>query len=195
MPNFTKNNAQKKLNNYIEIKNFLSNNEIKKIFDIIKELNLELISGKIGNDEYESTIRENKILWIPFNDKSKWIYDIIINKTFKINNENFQFQIDGYPEIQISYYYGNNSGHYSWHTDIGEWPLSKRKVSIIIQLSDPLTYEGGKLHIFDGGVKKTLKQNKGDGIIFPSYIPHKVDKVIKGNRISLVLWLNGNPFI
>ena len=122
------NNTQKNINKYIEVKKFLSHNQIKKMFDIIKNLNLKLINGTIdGKETVEPSKRVNKVLWIPFNDETKWLYNIITKKTLKVNNENFQFtNIEGYPSIQISYYYGNVSGHYDWHCDIGNWPAIKR---------------------------------------------------------------------
>jgi len=40
-----------------------------------------------------------------------------------------------------------------------------------------------------------MNKEKGTIICFPSYIIHRVSKVTKGQRRSLVLWIHGPPFV
>ena len=78
---------------------------------------------------------------------------------------------------------------------MGPDETSSRKISIVVQLSDPLEYEGGELQISDGGTNRVCEKTKGTIIIFPSYLLHRVTPVTKGTRRSLVLWVTGPPFV
>ena len=97
------------------------------------------------------------------------------------------------------WHYATENGHYTWHQDIGPGMLSKRKISITVQLSGPEEYEGGDLEVFTGGNYKEgdfIKSPKGMGtvFIFPSYLLHRVTPVTKGIRRSFVLWVGGSPY-
>ena len=78
---------------------------------------------------------------------------------------------------------------------------SRRKLSMVIQLTDPTEYEGGSLELDTkqiGGKDKqpnadNLKQ-LGTTIIFPSFLRHRVTPVTEGKRYSLVCWYEGSPF-
>ena len=69
-----------------------------------------------------------------------------------------------------------------------------RKLSISIQLTDPTKYEGGDLNLYWSDDPVTMKNNKGSLFIFPSYMLHEVTPVTKGERNSLVCWVNGPQF-
>ena len=87
--------------------------------------------------------------------------------------------------------YKQNSKGYDWHTDIGLGMASTRKISITVNLND--NYEGGNLQFFSD---KTYEFNppRGDAIAFPSFLPHRVTPITKGERWSLVAWIGGQPF-
>ena len=42
---------------------------------------------------------------------------------------------------------------------------------------------------------KKINKTKGGITVFPSHVWHKVDKVKKGTRYSLVFWFKGNQFV
>ena len=88
--------------------------------------------------------------------------------------------------------------HYGWHADIGPGLLSKRKISITVQLSEPDEYEGGDMEVFKGGSMKgpfdQAPRKAGCVFIFPSFMMHRVAPVTKGTRKSFVLWLGGNHY-
>ena len=65
-----------------------------------------------------------------------------------------------------------------------------RKLSISIQLSDKLDYEGGNFEFEDITSSMDFKEI-GTIIIFPSYLRHRVTKVTSGIRRSLVAWFYG----
>jgi PKHD-type hydroxylase len=68
-----------------------------------------------------------------------------------------------------------------------------RKLSVIVQLTDPEEYEGCDLNLNVGSIN-TMKKTQGSVIVFPSYVLHQVTPITKGTRHSLVAWLAGDPF-
>ena len=82
---------------------------------------------------------------------------------------------------------------YGWHQDFGG--LLSRKLSLVMQLSDPEEYEGGELQIMVGGEKPiSINKQKGLVVVFPSWAVHQVTPVTKGLRQSLVAWVSGPNF-
>tara|TARA_R110000796_G_scaffold124349_4_gene238809 strand:+ start:5037 stop:5651 length:615 start_codon:yes stop_codon:yes gene_type:complete len=145
-----------------------------------------------GLDSRSSTIK-----WVPFSEETKWIYDKIGLLSKIANEEMFNFNIYNMPEqIQYTEYYSTNKGHYDWHMDLGTTGYMKfRKISVTVQLSGPDEYEGGDLQIWSGGQQpNTAPKGKGNVVIFPSFMMHRVTPVTKGTRKSFVLWLGGESF-
>jgi len=99
-------------------------------------------------------------------------------------------------QIQYTEYYGTNKGHYDWHMDLGSQGFMKfRKISVTVQLSDSNEYEGGDLQIWTGGqYPMTAPRGKGNVVIFPSFMMHRVTPVTSGTRKSFVLWLGGEHY-
>ena len=64
-----------------------------------------------------------------------------------------------------------------------------RKITCVTLLNDDFT--GGKLALWYTGQRYSFPFNKGDVIMFPSYVQHKVDPVESGVRYSLVSWSYG----
>ena len=84
---------------------------------------------------------------------------------------------------------------YNWHTD-GEPnnPIRDIKLTCLLNLSED-EYEGGNLKLFDAKEVEVENFNKpGSAIIFPSFINHKVTKLIKGERYTLAIWWYGPKF-
>jgi predicted 2-oxoglutarate/Fe(II)-dependent dioxygenase YbiX len=52
-----------------------------------------------------------------------------------------------------------------------------RKLSMVLQLSDPSEYEGGELQILDKANPETVTKQKGMITVFPSYTLHQVTPV------------------
>jgi len=144
----------------------------------------------------EDSYRKSNIKWVPFDDEHKWIYDKIGNMVMEANQNMFKFDLWSMPEqIQYTEYYDYEKGHYDWHMDIGFDDLSKRKVSVTVQLSGGDEYEGGDLQLWPGGTYPiNAPRGKGNVVIFPSFMMHRVTPVIGGTRKSFVLWLGGGHY-
>jgi len=67
-----------------------------------------------------------------------------------------------------------------------------------LMLSDSSEYEGGDLefqYVVNGEFEtETVKLERGDILIFPSMVSHRVTEVTSGNRNVLVAWAWGPPY-
>ena len=67
-----------------------------------------------------------------------------------------------------------------------------RKLSFSVQLSNHDEYEGGNVQLLnDGGKKYIAPRQRGTIVLFDSRTPHRVLKVTKGTRRSIVGWVVG----
>ena len=69
-----------------------------------------------------------------------------------------------------------------------------RKLSMVLQLTDPSEYEGGDLQLLETEDPVTLKRDQGTVLFFPSYTPHRVTEITRGTRNSVVGWTTGKPY-
>jgi PKHD-type hydroxylase len=142
-----------------------------------------------------------------------WIYKEIHPYIHLANqNAGWNFQWDYSEPCQFTKY--KKGQYYDWHCDGSNKPYSKkelgigmygkvRKLSVTVSLSDTKDYSGGELE-FDFRendpnkkrhiVKCTQILPKGSLVVFPSFVWHRVCKVKKGHRYSLVIWNLGWPF-
>jgi len=105
----------------------------------------------------------------------------------------WNFDIWGYQDsFQYTIYYGDG-GHYDWHVDMGPG-ISNRKISCVLQLSDPEEYDGGDLQMNPGGQILTVPKQLGTICFFPSFMLHRVTPLNSGVRKSLVNWFCGANF-
>jgi PKHD-type hydroxylase len=184
------------LTNYYYYKNQLNDEDIEKIIQISK--NYKQIDGNVSN-EINYDYRKSKIIWLPLNDETKFIYEKIVNLVKDANHNMWNFHITNLvDDLQLSEYNdgseGEEPGHYDWHMDFGK-NSSTRKISISVQLSESNDYEGGDLEFMIHRSIIKAPREKGTVILFPSYITHRVTKVTKGTRKSLVIWFHGPPFV
>ena len=116
----------------------------------------------------------------------------------KANANNFGFDLVKDFNMQFGEYKEDDKGFYDWHADQGlvTNKLIDRKLSIVVQLTDPSEYEGGQLEFNVEGNLFTPNnfEKKGSVIVFPAFYMHRVTPVTKGVRNSLVAWVNGPNF-
>ena len=180
----------------------LTKEEVERVIEMAAKLP-QVRATTIGDDENKKEATENRssmVKWIPQTNEWDWLYERLIGMAHEANDNTWDFDLISAPEnIQYTEYYASEEGHYDWHQDIGSGTLpSKRKVSITLQLSADDEYVGGELQLTGGGdgngsiiESTTLPRGKGVGVLFPSYMMHRVSKVTKGVRKSLVLWVGG----
>ena len=178
----------------------LSQEEIQAIEELANTfafVSAGIASGAKGDDLH--AIRKSNIKWLsPVDDfgngiaRTHWLYEKLMTYIEIANDEMWQFDLTVLNDsIQYTVYDGTEKGFYDWHLDIGPDELALRKVSLVVQLSDPTDYEGGELQIQRGKFLDTPTKTKGSIILFPSYLLHRVTPVTSGIRKSLVLWAGG----
>ena len=159
-------------------------------------------------------LRKSKNAWIP---SSHWIGGLIWHYVMLANRTNFNYNLTRMDHELMQYTHYGEGMYYNWHTDgdidtaytptSGESNYTQeslaqdyviqnadlvRKLSFVLQLSNPADYEGGELQIEDalGNIVSATK-TKGALIFFDSRTRHRVSKVTKGFRQSLVGWVVG----
>jgi PKHD-type hydroxylase len=149
-------------------------------------------SHSVMNKEIRTT---DVAWWLPC-EKTKHIWEKIVNVIAEANNQFFHFDLTGcYEPAQLGLYKAKDKGHYDWHIDCGMKNAVPRKLSLTILLSDPDDFKGGNLELKTTNDKPiTVEQVQGRAYFFPSYTLHRVTPVTKGIRRSLVMWIGGPPF-
>ena len=194
MYHFTK---PQNLFNYYHFTNPLDNHIISNISEIVS--NLDSVEGGVKNSQDQSS-RKSQVKWIHSSDNTFDLFSHLESLIDYANKDYYNFDIINSSEaIQYTEYNELDNGEYGWHTDaFAPSAPPYRKLSLTIQLSDPSEYEGGDLQINipqpEKNVITTVPKKKGEVIIFPSYMWHRVTPVTKGVRKSLVWWVGGSPF-
>jgi len=152
------------------------------------------IGFNTGN-KIDTAFRKSELRWINPDAEPK-IKDIIWYHANRANRDSFDVDLRYINDIQFTKYVGDSEtpGKYDWHHDV-DWQETKafhRKLSLVIQLTDPDEYEGGDFE-FDSTLPQLPPEAKlkGSVIVFPSFHVHRVTPVTKGVRHSLVTWVEG----
>lgn len=133
--------------------------------------------------------------WIQSNEHTSWIYQRLADLILQNNERFFNFDLTMIENLQFTYYSSEEKGCYKTHVDPLNWKLPhNRKLSLVMQLSDPEDYTGGDLKLYTSHDPIIIEKQKGMVICFPSYTLHEVTPVIKGERYSLVAWIHGPAF-
>ena len=176
--------------------NLFTPEECQKIIDIglAKERKEATIYGTSnGSGNIDNNIRKNKTAWLEPEDDLGWAYARLTDAITYLNDNYFKFDLFGFTEkIQFTEYSRLEDG-YKQHTD-KVYGKNIRKLSLVIQLSDPKDYKGCELHIIDGPTPEVMKKEQGSLIAFPSYTLHEVTPLTEGTRYSLVAWIGGHPY-
>ena len=187
------------------------------IVDIIeKDLSIKFDSqmgdSKLYGDALNKDKRNSQNAWVPTHH---WLGGFMWHYIERANRENFLYDlrcIDGesmqYTRYDVGQFYG-------WHNDAGlanqykpetvgnrmegrandfvnESTELVRKLSFVLQLSDPDDYEGGNLQLLDEAGKSYFAPRKrGTVILFDSRTQHRVLPVKSGLRKSIVGWTVG----
>lgn len=180
--------------------------------DVSETFESSMADSRLHGDALNKEKRNSQNAWIPTNH---WVAGFLWHYIQRANRENFLYDlrnIDG-ESLQFTRY--REGEFYSWHNDAGVAGMYKpesvgnreqglandflnenielvRKLSVVIQLSDPDDYEGGNLQLLDeSGRSYIAPRIKGTIILFDSRTQHRVLKVTKGVRKSIVGWAVG----
>ncbi|WP_085642009.1 2OG-Fe(II) oxygenase [Thalassospira sp. MCCC 1A03138] len=162
---------------------------------LIDGFSTELDDGGLVQGQSASHIRRSQITW--FNETQEpVVMRRIIDMVADVNRNVFDFSLSEFAEdAQIACYAGDQRGHYDWHSDVGASDIARRrKLTMVIQLSEPDQYEGGLLQLNPAGHVFDAPMERGTAIFFPSFVLHRVAPTTAGLRYSLTQWVHGTPF-
>jgi PKHD-type hydroxylase len=186
--------------NFYYFKNVFTDEMISNLENMVHN-NYKFEKGTTGILEF-GTVTNSKetnnrdIAYIEPNLESQWLYELLFPLSLEANEQLFQFDIDIVTDPIHYVIYPEDGGHLDWHMDIGAYAVNKRKLAMTVQLSDSSDYDGGDFEIWLGSKDKfvTVPREKGDVIIFPSFLMHRVKPITRGQRKCLVFWTGGKPF-
>jgi PKHD-type hydroxylase len=152
-------------------------------------------AGLVGGTT-DHQIRRADLSWLDDIPQASWVMDRMVRLVAQANRDSFGFDLAEFAESpQVARYDAAQGAHFDWHADIGAGALAqKRKLTIVVQLSDPADYQGGTLDLRPDSAVRTAPRDRGTATIFPSFTLHRVTPLTSGTRWSLTLWSHGPAF-
>ena len=137
---------------------------------------------------------------VRFISKDDWrfqkLFDILWKTAIQANHDYFNVHITKLDYIQFAEYDASYQGEYKDHHDVfwmnGD-DFYHRKLSCVLQLSDPNTYEGGNLEFVDTVYFPDANDLRQQGTLtyFPSFFRHRATAVTRGVRYSIAACFDG----
>lgn len=161
-----------------------------------------LTIGEKNKEDCEK-VRKSEVCFIDRNNKTSWIFDRFNQVITNINNQFYQFILNGYDKFQYTVYNSDNQGKYDWHMDTIMGPMPDdnfdeiRKLTCVMLLKEPVKdFSGGEfeLNISNEECPMVPEMTRGTIIAFPSFLIHRVKPVYLGIRKSVVIWVEGPKF-
>jgi len=170
------------------LKNAVSNGFCDNIVKEYSKKEVEKEQPFIGDGQIDLDVRNVQRLLLPINTG---IGGTLTSIGLNTNNDFWKFNITHSNQTEFLMY--KVGGKYEEHIDTEHKHSNEtRKLTVIAVLNED--FEGGKFYVKNGGIKVYPPQNKGDVIVFPSFLAHGVEPVTKGIRYSVVTWMVGDYF-
>lgn len=151
------------------------------------------VGGAEESGGINKIVRRSQVSWLQKTQDSAWVFEKLGHVASSLNSQYYNFDITGFGEaLQLTNYNQAEHGMYGWHQDYGG--QVSRKLSLVLQLTDPSEYEGGNLQVMTTGQPQTVRKQRGLIAAFPAYNLHQVTPVTQGSRQSLVAWVSGPAF-
>lgn len=165
--------------------------------DLEVNFDANMSESRIEGDVVDKTRRNSRNTWVP---TSHWLGGFMWHYIERANRENFMYDLKCIDNESMQYTQYHEGEFYGWHCDAGLGKLTGeggsaeeiRKLSFVLQLSNPSDYEGGNLQLLNDSRECYFAPRKrGTIILFDSRTQHRVLKVTKGLRKSIVGWTVG----
>ena len=190
---------------YCYIDNAFSDEEIDNMCTFFSQHEVEQATVMDKNKPLNENIRRSKVKFFYKNDMTYSIFEKLNNTIENLNDNYYNFILNGYDCFQYTEYDESEKGEYKFHMDSGFGPKENvdpymyetRKLSLVMCLNRPgIDFEGGQFYINQGSEKDAyqVEMKRGRIILFPSFLIHCVAPVTKGKRKSLVVWVMGPKF-
>jgi PKHD-type hydroxylase len=154
----------------------------------------------VGINGAESTSYESRRSQIRFINSGDWMFKEFFsdlwNMAIQANSDFFNVHITKLDFVQLAEYDSSYKGEYKAHHDvfwINNDPFYHRKLSCIVQLTDPNEYTGGDFELIDTSTFPDASEMRQQGtvIFFPSFFKHQANPVLTGTRYSIASWFEG----
>ena len=180
--------------------------------DLTETFDSEFQDSVLSGETLNKDKRNSQNTWIP---TTHWVAGFLWHYVQRANRENFLYDLRNIDGESLQYTRYEAGQFYGWHNDSGLPAQYKpksvgnrtnglaqdfvnenteliRKLSFSLQLSGPDDYEGGNVQFLDESDKSYFAPRKrGTIVLFDSRIKHRVLKVTKGTRKSIVGWTVG----
>jgi PKHD-type hydroxylase len=180
--------------------------------DLTEKFDSSMADSKLHGDALNKEKRNSQNTWIP---TTHWVAGFLWHYVQRANRENFLYDLRNIDGENLQYTRYSEGEFYGWHNDAGLQTQYKpqsvgnlaeglandfvnenielvRKLSFSLQLSGPDDYEGGNVQFIDEAGKSYFAPRKrGTIVLFDSRTQHRVLKVTKGVRKSIVGWTVG----
>ena len=182
--------------------------------DVSEKFDMNMGESRLDGNAINKDKRNSYNAWIP---TTHWVGGFLWHYVQRANRENFLYDLRCIDNESMQYTRYAEGQYYHWHNDSGlashYKPISNgdrketdkqhqdfinentelvRKLSFTLQLSDPDDYEGGNVQLLDEtGESYIAPRQRGCIILFDSRTQHRVLKVTKGTRKSIVGWVVG----
>ena len=180
--------------------------------DLSENFDPQMADSLLHGDSLNKEKRNSQNTWIP---TAHWVGGFLWHYVLRANRENFLYDLRNIDNESLQYTRYEEGQFYGWHNDAGLSNQYKpqtlgnmkygqgqdfmnentelvRKLSFSLQLSDPDDYEGGNLQLVDEtGHNYIAPRQRGCICLFDSRTLHRVLKVTKGTRKSIVGWVVG----
>lgn len=144
----------------------------------------------VGEDHYPSH-RLADVRKVGVTLRTQWLFDLLCDVAEEVSRSANHLELAAITRSPQYVEYRPDWGHFDWHNDYShDLPQVPRKLTVIIQLSHPTEYEGGRLEVFGTKIDE-LPRERGTILAFPSLIFHRVTPVTSGLRRALVAWIAG----
>ena len=152
-------------------------------------------AAMVGGVRADAT-RRSRVCWLDEEVEADWAFRRMLETIAESNRNHFNFVIEDYAErMQLAWYVAEHRGRFDWHIDYGSGPIARRrKLTMVVQLSESKSYAGGHLQTNADGVVRRASRRIGSALLMPSFMLHRVTPVRVGERYSLTLWCHGPPF-
>jgi PKHD-type hydroxylase len=176
------------------LRGYFTPEECDKIIALGNSHPRQVSAVNVTNDVLNS-LRKGHVVFLKSTDSNNdWIFEKMATAVRGLNKQFWNFDLNFIETLQFSIYDDPND-FYGAHMDMAHARPEARKLSIVVQLSDPADYQGSNLQFHSSNLNfyDTIN-DRGTLIAFPSYMVHRVTPLTSGIRYSLVSWVCGPPF-
>ena len=174
---------------YYLYKKYLNLKNIKAISKAAKKY----ANPNLKDNKAKNAIKTSRVKIVEYRYTKKHL-EALVDIIDQSNKRYFGFtlySINDCHGLNLNEYLPNDSVGYDWHLDGDKNHADDVKLTTLVNLSTE-KYTGGQFKIFS--CEDIDFSEPGDVLIFKSFMPHKVEKIISGKRTTLTLWMEGPCF-